>query len=97
MDYFRIVGEGAQSPHPIEKVVTSAIEAQAESSALRRLCGRYGRVEVWNKQGRACHSGTAAKSGYRRARGDEPGTGFRRSWRLTQLRAAGRVAHRTQD
>jgi hypothetical protein len=52
MDYFRIVGEGAQSPHPIEKVVTSAIEAQAESSALRRLCGRYGRVEVWNKQGR---------------------------------------------
>ena len=52
MNYFRIVGEGSQSPHPIEKIATTAVQAQAECSALRRQCGRYGRVEVWGKNGR---------------------------------------------
>ena len=52
MDYFRIVGEGSQSAQPIEKVVTTATQAQSEVSSLRRLCGRYGKVEVWGKNGR---------------------------------------------
>jgi hypothetical protein len=50
--YFRVVGEGAQSPEPIETVVSTASAAQAECGRLRRICGRYGRVEVWGKDGR---------------------------------------------
>jgi hypothetical protein len=52
LNYFRVVGEGAQSPEPIEKVVHSATDALAECSRLRRICGRYGRVDVWGKDGR---------------------------------------------
>lgn len=52
MDYFRIVGIGAQAPEPIEKVAFSAVGAEAERSTLQRLCGKHGKVEVSGKDGR---------------------------------------------
>ena len=47
MTVYRIVGVGPQASGPAEKVVSTALEAQSESITLRRLCGRYGTVEVW--------------------------------------------------
>lgn len=47
MAVFRIVGVGPQASEPIEKIVSTALEAQSESIRLRRLCGRYGIVEIW--------------------------------------------------
>ena len=52
MSYFRIVGVGAQAPEPIEKVVSTAIGAEAERCTLQRLCGKHGKVEVSGKDGR---------------------------------------------
>ena len=53
MAYFRIVGVGAQAPEPIERIALTAAAAEVECSNLQRLCGRYGRVEVSGKNGRA--------------------------------------------
>lgn len=52
MDYFRIIGSGAQEAEPIEKVFHTAAEAALQHNMLRRVCGRYGVVEVWGKNGR---------------------------------------------
>lgn len=53
MGYFRVVGIGAQASEPIEKVALTATKAEVERSALQRLCGKNGRVEVIGKGGRA--------------------------------------------
>ena len=53
MGYFRIVGLGAQASEPIEKVALTATEAEVERSALQRLCGKAGKVEVIGEGGRA--------------------------------------------
>ena len=52
MDYFRLVAEGSQLAQPIEKIVATAAEAEAQSDALRRQCGKFGKVEVWGRDGR---------------------------------------------
>jgi hypothetical protein len=52
MNYFLVIGVGPQAPAPIEHVATTAIEAEAHCSRLRRLCGKAGKVEVWAKDGR---------------------------------------------
>ena len=53
MGYFRIVGVGAQAPGPIEKIASSAVEAEVERSTLQRLCGKHGEVKVSGRDGRA--------------------------------------------
>lgn len=52
MDYFRVVGDSPHTSEPMEKVVSTAVEAEIQSSAFRRLCGKSGKVEVWGKNGR---------------------------------------------
>jgi hypothetical protein len=52
VDYCLIIGVGPQAPEPIEHVATTAIEAEAHPTRLRRLCGKSGKVEVWAKDGR---------------------------------------------
>ena len=49
MAIFRIVGVGPQASEPIERIVDTAIAAEAEFMALNRLCGKYGNVEIWAK------------------------------------------------
>jgi len=51
--YFRIVGVGAQASEPIEKIVTTASEAEFERMTFQRLCGKHGVVEVLRRNGRA--------------------------------------------
>lgn len=53
MGYFRIVGIGAQASEPIEKIVATASEAEFQRMMLQRLCGKFGKVEVLGKHGRA--------------------------------------------
>lgn len=56
MDYFRIEGVGTQASEPIEKVVSTAREAETERNSLQRLCGKHGKVGVSGKDGRAISS-----------------------------------------
>ena len=52
MGYYRVVGSGSQVPEPMEQIAVTATEADLYSTKFRRLCGRYGLVEVWKKNGR---------------------------------------------
>ena len=40
---------GSQASAPIERIADTAIAAEAEFMALHRLCGRYGKVEIWTE------------------------------------------------
>ena len=51
MTSFRVIGTGPQAAEPIEYEAVTAIEAELHCSNLRRICGRFGKVEVW-KDGR---------------------------------------------
>ena len=53
MGYFRIVGISAQTPEPVERIVTSALEADLQRMMIQRSCGKSGKVEVFGKDGRA--------------------------------------------
>jgi hypothetical protein len=49
---YRIFGNGAHAAQPMEAIVSSAIEAEAKFEMFRRLCGKFGSVEIVGKQGR---------------------------------------------
>ena len=53
MGYFKIEATGAQASGLIEKIVSTARDAEFERNALQRLCGKYGKVDVSGKDGRA--------------------------------------------
>ena len=53
MSRYRIVGTGAQASEPMEKIVTTASEADFQRMTFQRLCGKSGTVEVFGKDGRA--------------------------------------------
>ena len=52
MSYYRIVGIGAQVSEPIEKIVATASEAEFQRMTMQRLCGKYGVVDVFGRNGR---------------------------------------------
>ena len=49
MAVFRIIGVGSQASAPIEKTADTAVAAEAEFMTLSRLCGTYGKVEIWTE------------------------------------------------
>ena len=53
VSYYRIVGVGAQAAEPIEKIVATASEAEFHRMTLQRVCGKYGVVDVFRRNGRA--------------------------------------------
>lgn len=61
MTYYRVVGEGSQASEPIEHIVSTATEAKFHCNALRRICGKLGKVEVWTRNGRKISPGRLEK------------------------------------
>ena len=53
VSYYRIVGISAQSAEPIEKVVATVSEAEFHRMTLQRVCGKFGVVDVFRRNGRA--------------------------------------------
>ena len=49
--YFRVVAEGAHLPEPFDRIYTTAVEAATERRRQVLLCGRSGKVKVFNRAG----------------------------------------------
>jgi len=50
--YFRVTGIGPSSSEPIDRIASTAIEAEKQFHAVLRICGRAGSVEIYGLGGR---------------------------------------------
>jgi hypothetical protein len=51
--YFRITGMGPGASEPMERIVSTALEAEKQFHTLSRICGRSGGVAIYGRGGQA--------------------------------------------